>query len=126
MKYDRELVIIRIFQVFALLCIFYAFIYYILKIRGIINTPFWVEISPAISVVAAAATVIFGGVKFYTRLKDLPGSHEKLARRVGRMAIGLTRVEKDVEFLKTDMGCMRTELKDWTCWNTNLTKDWMR
>ena len=59
--------------------------------------------------VAAAVTVIFGGVKFYTRLKDLPESHEKLAKRVGRMAIGLTRVEKDFEFLKKDMDAMRTE-----------------
>lgn len=100
---DKELIVIRILQVFVLLCIFYVFAFYVLKVTGVINTPLWVELSPAIAGVVASATVIVGVVQFYVRLKDLPESHQQLTRRVDRMAIGLARVEKDVDYLRTDM-----------------------
>jgi len=126
MKYDQETIIIRIVEVFVLLCILYVFAFYVLKTVGIINTPVWVELSPAIAGVIASATVIIGAVHFYVRLKDLPESHEKLVKRVNSMAIGLTKVEKDVEYIKRDIDYMKKDIdymkKDIDCMKADLSE----
>jgi hypothetical protein len=111
MKYDKEVIAIRIFEAFVLLCIIYVFAYHVLKKTGVINTPLWIELSQPIAALLGAAAIVIGIVEFYVKLKDLPKSHEKLAQRVDRMAVGLTRLEKDVEYIRNDVDIVKNDVK---------------
>jgi hypothetical protein len=102
MAYDKEKLKLRIMQILLILAWAYICIFYILKKAGIINTPFWLEISPQIVGLISGATILFGLLEFFIKLRNLPESHEKLSNRVDRMATGLTKVEKDVEFFGKD------------------------
>jgi hypothetical protein len=85
--------------------------FYILKKAGVINTPFWLEVSPQIVALVSGAAILFGFIEFFMKLKNLPESHEKLVGRVDRIGMGLTKVEKDVEFLKSDVSTIKTDVK---------------
>jgi hypothetical protein len=102
MAYDKEKLKLRIIQILLILAWAYICIFYILKKAGIINTPLWLEVSPQIVALISGAAILFGFIEFFIKLKNLPESHEKLSNRVDRMAIGLTKVDKDVEFMKKD------------------------
>jgi len=113
---DKELLIIRIIEAIMLLCVTYIFVFHMLKTAGIINTPLWIQLSPHIAGITASATAIIAIVQFYIRIKDIPYSHEKLSKRVNNMALGLARVEKDVDHIhldscKTDKRLERIETK---------------
>jgi hypothetical protein len=102
MAYDKEKLKLRIIQILLILAWVYICMFYILKKAGIINTPFWLEISPQIVALISGAAILFGFIDFFIKLRKLPDSHEKLVGRVDRIGLGLMNVENDMEFMKKD------------------------
>jgi hypothetical protein len=116
--YDKELIRIRIVEAMVLFTMLYAFVFYVLKKAGIINTPLILELSPQILALITGFAVVFGFFEFFVKLKNLPDDHKRLAKRVDNIGLGLTNVEnniglmkKDMAFLKEDSGIIKSDVK---------------
>ena len=110
-KLSKEELKFLIIQIIVYLGLFYILVFLILKAAGIIKTPLWIDLSPAIAAVIAIIVFIFGVFDFFFSLKNLPKRFDKLCRRVDRIALGLTTVEGDVKYLKKDLHELKADFK---------------
>ncbi|MBW2966989.1 hypothetical protein KY362_00735 [Candidatus Woesearchaeota archaeon] len=105
----------RIYNILLYICTAVMLIWIFLKMAGVINTPEYIKMLPALAGVLGFIIAIgkFGNIlgDIQNNIGWLKKGFHRMDKRQNRMAVGLTRVEKDVEYLKKDVNVLKNNVK---------------
>jgi hypothetical protein len=79
-------------------------VWIILKAYSIINTPTFVQFIPYIGAIFAAGSI-------FQIIRDNKRDLSSIKRRIGKMAVGLTRLEVNFDHIKRDVGFLRKDVE---------------